>query len=45
MNVLRWIGEPVTERGVTERRFDLVRDVGIVPGILWLAGQAQQPRT
>ena len=43
MNVLRWIGEPVTERGVTERRFDLVRDVGIVPGILWLPAQPQLP--
>lgn len=43
MNVLRWIGEPVTENGVTERRFDLMRDVGVVPGILWLPARPERP--
>jgi dienelactone hydrolase len=42
VNVLRWI-EPVTERGVTERRFHLVRDVGVVPGILWLPARPERP--
>jgi dienelactone hydrolase len=35
MTTLRWIGEPISEGGVTERRFDLERESGIVPGILW----------
>lgn len=43
MNVLRWVGEPVTELGVTERRFHLVRDVGVVPGILWLPARPERP--
>jgi dienelactone hydrolase len=33
--MLRWIGESISEGGVTERRFDLERESGTVPGILW----------
>ncbi|MFC9691388.1 dienelactone hydrolase family protein [Kribbella sp. NPDC056951] len=43
MNVLQWIGEPITDRGVTERRFNLVRESGIVPGILWLPAGLSYP--
>lgn len=39
MTLLRWIGEPINEGGVTERRFDLERESGIVPGILWIPAQ------
>ena len=35
MTTLRWIGESIDEGGVTERRFDLERESGTVPGILW----------
>jgi dienelactone hydrolase len=35
MTTLRWIGESISEGGVTERRFDLERESGTVPGILW----------
>jgi dienelactone hydrolase len=35
MATLRWIGEPLSEGGVTEHRFDLERESGTVPGILW----------
>ena len=35
MTSLRWIGEPLSEGGVTEHRFNLERESGIVPGILW----------
>ena len=35
MAALQWIGEPISEGGVTERRFDLARETGTVPGILW----------
>jgi dienelactone hydrolase len=40
---LRWIGEPVTELGVTERLFHLVRDDGVVPGILWQPADPERP--
>jgi dienelactone hydrolase len=43
MTSLRWIGEPVSEGGVTERRFDLGRETGIVPGILWTPTQQDRP--
>jgi hypothetical protein len=39
MAALQWIGEPISEGGVIERRFDLVRETGIVPGILWTPAQ------
>jgi dienelactone hydrolase len=35
VNALRWLGAPVTEAGITERRFDLLRSGTVVPGILW----------
>jgi dienelactone hydrolase len=35
MAMLRWIGESISEGGVTERRFDLEHESGTVPGILW----------
>ena len=41
MNARQWLGEPVIERGVTDRRFDLARDVGVVPGTLWVARAAR----
>ena len=31
MAALQWIGEPISEGGVTERRFDLVRETGTCP--------------
>ena len=43
MAALRWIGEPISEGGVTERKFDLVRETGIVPGILWTPAQQDRP--
>jgi dienelactone hydrolase len=43
MATLRWIGEPVSEVGVTERRFDLDRDTGKVPGILWTPTEHDRP--
>jgi dienelactone hydrolase len=43
VNVLQWIGESVTERGVTERRFNLVRDEVVVPGIMWLPERLERP--
>lgn len=42
-DTLHWIGEPITDRGVTERRFNLVRESGIVPGILWLPADLHFP--
>ena len=43
MTSLRWIGEPVSEGGVTEHRFDLERESGIVPGILWTPTEHDRP--
>jgi dienelactone hydrolase len=43
MAALQWIGEPISEGGVTERRFDLMRETGIVPGILWTPAQQERP--
>jgi len=43
MTALRWIGKPLHEGGVTERRFDLECDTGIVPGILWTPAQQERP--
>jgi dienelactone hydrolase len=43
MITLRWIGEPISEGGVTERRFDLGRESGTVPGILWTPMEHDRP--
>jgi len=43
MTALQWIGEPLNEGGVTERRFDLQRESGSVPGILWTPAQHDRP--
>jgi dienelactone hydrolase len=43
MTTLKWIGEPISEGGVTERRFDLERESGIVPGILWTPMERDRP--
>jgi dienelactone hydrolase len=43
MTSLRWIGESISEGGVTERRFDLERESGIVPGILWTPAECDRP--
>jgi dienelactone hydrolase len=43
MTSLRWIGEPISEGGVTECRFDLEHESGIVPGILWMPAQQDRP--
>ncbi|MFI5733350.1 alpha/beta hydrolase family protein [Kribbella sp. NPDC051587] len=44
-DTLHWVGEPVTDCGVAERRFNLVRDTGLVPGVLWLpAGPYPYPK-
>jgi dienelactone hydrolase len=36
MSPFRWLGEQVTENGITERIFRLNRPSGPVPGVLWL---------
>jgi dienelactone hydrolase len=41
--VWQWIGEPVSEGGVLERRFDLKRESGVVPGILWTPAEYDRP--
>jgi dienelactone hydrolase len=43
MTSLRWLGEPISEAGVTERRFNLERESGIVPGILWTPMEQSRP--
>ena len=43
MSTLRWVGEPMSEGGVTERRFDLGRESGTVPGILWAPAEPERP--
>jgi dienelactone hydrolase len=43
MIALQWIGRPISERGVTERRFNLERETGIVPGIMWTPAQQEHP--
>ncbi len=43
MTALQWIGEPLSEGGVTERRFNVEREAGIVPGILWTPTQHDRP--
>jgi dienelactone hydrolase len=43
MTSLRWLGEPLSEGGVTERRFDLERESGVVPGILWTPTEHEHP--
>lgn len=35
MATFRWIGEQVAEGGVIEQAFQLDRDSGLVPGVLW----------
>lgn len=43
MAPLQWIGEPMSEGGVTERRFTVERESGIVPSILWTPTQHDCP--
>ena len=43
MTALQWMGEPISEGGVTERRFNLERESGMVPGILWTPTQHDRP--
>ena len=43
MTALRWMGEPISEGGVTEHRFNLERQAGILPGILWTPTQHERP--
>ncbi|HEY7494498.1 MAG TPA: dienelactone hydrolase family protein [Candidatus Tectomicrobia bacterium] len=43
MATLQWVGEPISEGGVTEGRFILARDTGTVPGILWTPTQPAGP--
>jgi hypothetical protein len=43
MTSLRWIGGPISEAGVTERTFNLEREAGIVPGILWTPTEYEHP--
>lgn len=43
MAALQWIGEPISEAGVTERRFTVEREAGSVPGILWTRTQPDHP--
>jgi len=41
---VQWIGEPKTDVGVIERRFDVSSDGRIVPGLLWTPDAAPGPR-
>jgi dienelactone hydrolase len=41
---MRWAGDAVTKRGITERRFDVDVDKRIVPGLLWTPEVASGPR-
>ena len=41
--VLQWIGKPISENGVTERRFNLENDNGAIPGILWAPIKHEHP--
>ena len=43
MTALQWIGKPINEGGVIERRFDVKRDTGMIPGILWAPTQQERP--
>jgi dienelactone hydrolase len=43
MTALQWIGEPISEGGVTERRFNVERETGSVPGILWTPAEHDRP--
>lgn len=43
MAALRWIDKPISEGGVTEYRFDLERETGVVPGLLWTPTQQDRP--
>jgi len=43
MTTLQWIGEPISEGSVTERRFNVERETGSVPGILWTPSQHDRP--
>jgi dienelactone hydrolase len=36
VEVLRWVGEAAPGDGVIERHFHLVRDEGVVPGVMWV---------
>jgi dienelactone hydrolase len=44
MQELRWSGQPLSEGGVTERRFDLLWNDHPVPGIVWLPERGSTPR-
>ncbi len=43
MTTLRWIGKPISEGGVTEHKFTMEREAGLVPGILWTPTQHDRP--
>ena len=43
MTALKWIGQPMIKGDVIERRFNLGRDAGIVPGILWTPTKQDHP--
>ena len=43
MASLQWIGEPLSEGGVTERRFHLGRASGMIPGLLWTPTLSERP--
>lgn len=43
MATLQWLGEPISEGGVMERRFNLMRESGIVPGIFWVPTEHERP--
>jgi dienelactone hydrolase len=43
MSTLQWIGDPINEGGVTERKFNVERETGSVPGILWTPEQHDHP--
>ena len=38
--MLEWSGPPETAGGVTERRFGVARETGLVPGVLWAPAES-----
>jgi dienelactone hydrolase len=43
MTALRWIGNPLSNAGVTERRFDIKRELSTIPGNLWTPTHQTHP--
>ena len=40
---LQWLAEPLNEGGVSERQFTIIRESGVIPGILWTPMEHDRP--